>query len=129
MPDSFLFPSTALDATWLGLTSPRQAFTSTDASGKWLIFRPSAMVDQAWIQVLALISTGGLICAKVSTRRGIVLGGYADHVICVYTRDWRDTEDVMKVRGVLRVAGFVEVLRYKRDLDTRLGIERFVYEV
>jgi hypothetical protein len=55
-------------------------------------------------------------------------GGFAQHVICVYTRDWQARSEVMHAREVLRVGGFVEQLRYKLDLDTARGVERFVYE-
>lgn len=68
---------------WIGMTAPREAFESTDKLGKWLVYRPPESIDKAWIQVLALVSTSRLICAKVSTHQGIVLGGFSEHVICV----------------------------------------------
>jgi hypothetical protein len=43
------------------------------------------------------------------------------HVICVYTQDWEDKEDVMRVRTKLRRLGFNRTLHYKRDKDTRAG--------
>lgn len=125
--DSILSPSTALRSPWVGLVARGKTFSSTERSGKWLVMRPPSTVDAAWIQVLALVSTGGLLCAKVSTQQGILMG-YPEHAICVYTTDWEDHEDVMRVRQVLRDVGFTEVLRYKRDLDTARGVERFVYE-
>lgn len=112
---------------WLVLTAPGKVFESTRHSGKWLIPKADDAVDGAWIEVLGLVSSGALLCAKVSTRRSRLLGGYPEHVICVYTRDWRDYDDVMEVREVLRAAGFAERLRYKRDLDTYRGVEHFTY--
>lgn len=123
-----LRPSTTMGEPWLVLTAPGQVFESTRHSGKWLIPKGGDAVDGAWINVLGLVSAGALLCAKVSTRQSRLLGGYPEHVICVYTRDWRDRADVMEVREVLRAAGFAERLRYKRDLDTYRGVERFTYE-
>ncbi|OLL28144.1 hypothetical protein BTH42_29695 [Burkholderia sp. SRS-W-2-2016] len=45
--------------------------------------------------------------------------GRDGHVICVYTRDWTDKQDLLRVREVLRSLGFVEELGYKRDIDTQ----------
>jgi len=127
-PTDILRPSTVLHQPWLEFTAPGQEFESTNLSGKWLIFRNRATVDDAWTKVLALVSSGDLLCAKVSTRQSVLRGGFSQHVICVYTRSWRARRDLMRVREVLRNAGFVEVLHYKRDGDTARGLERFVYE-
>lgn len=127
MLESILSPSTAMRELWLGLTALRETFASTEKSGKWLV-RPPETIDKAWIEVLALVSTGAVICAKVSTHQGVRFGGYAGHVICVYTRNWRARKDVMRVREVLRSVGFTERLRYKRDIETVRGLERFTYE-
>lgn len=124
---TFIRPSTTMGEPWLVLTAPCKVFESTRHSGKWLIPKGDDAVDGAWIKVLGLVSSGALLCAKVSTRRSRLLGGYPEHVICVYTRDWRDYDDVMEVREVLRAAGFAERLRYKRDLDTYEGVEQFTY--
>jgi hypothetical protein len=42
-------------------------------------------------------------------------------VIYVYTPDWRDEEDVMRVRERLRELGFVDRLGYKRNIETFQG--------
>src|SRR4030095_9675247 len=125
--ESFLSPSTNMRAPWLARAAPAESFASTEMSGKWLIYREPNAIDSTWIQVLSMVSSGKLLYAKVSTRQGIVLG-HSKHVICVYTRNWRARTEVMRVRDVLRSAGFTERLRYKRDLDTARGVERFTYE-
>ncbi len=57
------------------------------------------------------------MCAKMSIAlRSMSRDG---HVICVYTRDWVDRQDLMRAREVLRSLGFVKELGYKRDIDTR----------
>jgi hypothetical protein len=54
----------------------------------------SGSVNRRCLDTGALVSTGALLCAKVSTRQSTVLGGHPEHVICVYTWDWRKREDV-----------------------------------
>jgi len=88
--------------------------------GKWCIFCHKTSVDEAWERVKAAVDTGRLWTeAKVSTTLGYYSHVKDQHVICVYTRDWKDAEDVWRSRDVLREFGFVEPLQYKRDLDTR----------
>ncbi len=43
------------------------------------------------------------------------------HVICVYTYDWTDFEDVTRVRNELMILGFTQKLGYKTDADTLSG--------
>jgi len=42
-------------------------------------------------------------------------------VICVYTYDWTNEADVMRVRKALRDLGFTRKLPYKSDADTYAG--------
>jgi|GEM_PF-2992917 len=43
------------------------------------------------------------------------------HVICVYTVNWANVQDLTHARDVLRTLGFTEELGSKRDGDTRNG--------
>ena len=52
-------------------------------------------------------------------------GSEGKGLICVYTSDWRDQEDVMRVREALRQLGFTNKLYYKTDDDTYAGVYRF----
>jgi len=92
-------------------------FFSGPTTGKWCIFVPSSDVDLAWTKVRVAVDEDKLLCAKVSTALRSM--GRDGHVICVYTRDWADRQDLMRVREVLRSLGFVKELGYKRDIDTR----------
>jgi hypothetical protein len=40
------------------------------------------------------------------------------HVICVYTYDFTDEEDVWRVEGELRKLGIVGWINYKSDIST-----------
>ena len=42
-------------------------------------------------------------------------------VIYIYTKDWADEPDVMRVRENLRQLGFVDRIGYKRNLETFAG--------
>jgi hypothetical protein len=62
-----------------------------------------------------------LNAAKVGTvlqRRG---SPYGQHVICVYTADYRDKTDRRQVREKLRSLGVTWEIRYKTDEATRAG--------
>jgi len=111
-------PSEDLSCNWHYRKSPSyNGFVSTDATGKWCIFVSPADVDQEWNKISGAIESNQLMCAEVSTALRSM--GRDGHVICVYTRDWADRQDVMRVREVLQSLGFVKELGYKRDIDTR----------
>jgi hypothetical protein len=90
-----------------------------DKIGKWLIFVPHKEVDLKWTLIDLAHSAGVLgIDAKVSSS---LMVSNDTHVICVYTKDWEDQDDVFRVRTKLRRLGFSKILHYKRDVDTRAG--------
>jgi hypothetical protein len=113
-------PSEDLSCNWHYKKSPSyDDFASVAAAGKWCIFVSPNKVDEEWSKIRDAIEKGQLMCGKVSTAlRSMSRDG---HVICVYTRDWADRQDLMRAREVLRSLGFVEELGYKRDIDTRSG--------
>lgn len=94
----------------------------TDLGGKWVIFCEKENIDSAWELVKELQDKQLLgSMSKTSTAIGCTLheGSYA---ICVYTYDSSDMEDVMRVRENLRKAGFTDLLKYKRDIETKKRI-------
>lgn len=58
--------------------------------------------------------------AKVSTREP----KKKTHVICVYTEDFTNEEQVRAVEKGLRKVGIAAEMRYKPDVYTTLGIYR-----
>lgn len=77
-------------------------------------------VDETWRTVREAIEAGKLWeQAKVSTR---LSGNGKPHVICVYTYNYEDREDVMRVRDVLRKMGFNRKIPYKTDEATIAGM-------
>ncbi|VXC77764.1 conserved hypothetical protein [Burkholderia sp. 8Y] len=111
-------PSEDMSCKWHYKNSPsHNDFSPTDATGKWCIFVSTVDVDEEWRKISDAIESNKLMCAKVSTALRSM--GRNGHVICVYTRDWADRQDVMCAREVLQSLGFVKELGYKRDIDTR----------
>jgi len=93
-----------------------------ELAGKWLIFVPPDEVDEAWARVRDATCRGELgISSKVSTARPDPDSRDDRKVIYVYTRDWRDEADVMRVRQRLRELGFAERIGYKRNIETFRG--------
>jgi len=93
-----------------------------DLAGKWLIFVPPDHVDEAWIKVRNATCKKELgISTKVSTAKPNPDSRDNMKVIYVYTRDWRDETDVMRVRERLRELGFTDRLGYKRNIETFRG--------
>lgn len=112
-------PSKTKKVSWIYVKNPNSYKDPTDYSGKWLIFEDPETIDEAWEQVKYGIQSGILGGdAKVSTKR-VFNGG--SHVICVYTYNWKDEEDVMRIRSELRELGFEKPLSYKSDEDTLKG--------
>ena len=117
-------PSTYTGSPWIRSSRqfPPAKFSAKDRDriGKWLIFSPHSKVDLEWTLIEQAHRAGVMgIDAKVSSS--MMMNADGTHVICVYTKDWQDEEDVFRVRTKLRRLGFTRVLYYKRDIDTRAG--------
>lgn len=112
-------PSQAFHTYWLQSVSPsvkNNGFSSDEKSGKWCIFLSPKKVDEAWEKIKKAIEGDKLSMAKVATK--VSAEKFKKHVICVYTLDWSDTEELERTRQVLRELGFEKPLKYKRDLET-----------
>ena len=114
-------PSKHTVQAWLHAQSPAsRVLCSTSSTGKWCIFRSAQDVDAMWQRIENACTSQQLDVAKVSTHK---TSQYRDsHVICVYTPDFEDKDDVRRVREILRELGCIEELGYKRDVDTRNGV-------
>jgi hypothetical protein len=93
-----------------------------ELAGKWLIFLPPERVDEAWRLVRnATVAQELSISAKVSTAKENPDSRDDMKVIYVYTPDWRDEPDVMRVRARLKDLGFTDRIGYKRNIETFRG--------
>ena len=109
---------------WIVQDAPDTAAGAIDAetAGKWLIFREDAGVDELWQKVRNATAEGELgISAKVSTAKPNPESRDTRKVIYVYTKDWADEADVMRIRERLREMGVVERIGYKRNIETFAG--------
>lgn len=119
-----VIPSKTTQMYWIVQDAPgmQQGETDDEKAGKWLIFLESDRVDAAWRSVRDATAAGTLgISAKVSTAKPNPDSRDERKVIYVYTRDWADEADVMRVRERLRELGFVDRLGYKRNIETYRG--------
>jgi hypothetical protein len=109
---------------WIVLDAPGSApeAIEDENAGKWLIFQEPDQVDAVWKKVRDATVAGELgISAKVSTAKPNPDSRDNRKVIYVYTKDWSDETDVMRVREKLRELGFVDRIGYKRNLETFAG--------
>jgi len=109
---------------WIVQDAPDMAVGQVDdeTAGKWLIFLQDDRVDELWRKVRNATASGQLgISAKVSTAKPNPESRDERKVIYVYTRDWADETDVMRVRERLREMGVVERIGYKRNIETFRG--------
>lgn len=97
------------------------AVNSEDA-GKWLIFLPRETADEIWVKIRDETWAGNLgISAKVSTAKENPSSRDDRLVIYVYTGNWKDEEEVMRIREVIRTCGITDRIGYKRNLETFAG--------
>ncbi len=117
-------PSRETDSYWLFAIRKQGKYPRpTERNGKWLIFVPVRRIDAVWEKVKKSTEAGSLgEEAKVSTaKRNPNAVNPAMKVICVYTYDWQNKEDVMRIRAELRTLGITWKIPYKSDEDTDQG--------
>lgn len=119
-----VIPSQTTQMYWIVQDAPGSApeAIEDENAGKWLIFQEPGLVDAAWKKVRdATVALDLGISAKVSTSKPNPESRDNRKVIYVYTKDWADEEDVMRVREKLRALGFGERIGYKRNIETFAG--------
>ncbi len=118
-------PSHVTDDYWIYAYRQQGAYpeAAEEGSGKWMVFVPRDKIDGVWNTIAEAIRQGKLgDSAKVSTarpNRNAINSN--EHVICVYTYDYRDVEDVKRIRATLREMGIVWKIPYKTDAATYAG--------
>lgn len=118
-----LTPESCKTAAWLRWAEvrPVKPRPNDEFAGKWLFYAPKEVVNQWWWAVLRAALSGQLGTAiKVATEYNALISPYpyARRVFCCYTQDWRDREDVMRVRAGLRELGITWPIDYKQDIAT-----------
>jgi hypothetical protein len=116
-------PSEVTDAWWVWAQAPSHEKAEYAYSGKWMLFPYTEDLDSTWATIRDATAAGTLgTAAKAATARENPLASTdTSKLICVYTRDHRDIEDVRRVLARLRDLGFTHRLSYKTDDDTISG--------
>ena len=124
LPSSEPVPSQITDEYWLYAVRKRGQYPKATArSGKWLVFVPVAQVDEVWAKIREATEKGCLgDSAKVATAKpNPNATDPSQKVICIYTYDWTDKEDVRRIRDELRALGITSKIPYRTDRDTSAG--------
>lgn len=109
---------------WIRAYSPEAHPADPLTVGKWLIRVGCANVAYCWRRVREATEDGRLgVGAKVSTDQHVAAGGWGKHIICIYTADFRDRDDVARVGRRLAEIDAVrtQTLTYKPDVFTYAG--------
>lgn len=85
------------------------AKTTRVTTGKWMVFPEVRDVNLVWKVIADATASGELgICAKVATHSGDIDGrAKQERLICVYTKDFSDGEDVRRVVRQMEVLDLV----------------------
>jgi hypothetical protein len=116
-------PSQIEDEYWVTAAARKNRVRRTERAGKWLIFVPLGELDAAWAKVRKA-TEAGLLGDSSKAATALLNPNAADptkRVICVYTYDSNDREDVFRVRQALRDLGFDRPIPYKTDRATLEG--------
>lgn len=120
-PDNNRNPSEVTDVYWIyAYRKIGNYLESTMHSGKWLIFVSPERLDAVWRKIKNATENGKLGNeSKTATAKPNSLAGKSrQKVICVYTYDWTDEEDVKRIREELRKLDIFWKIPYKTDQDT-----------
>lgn len=92
--------------------------------GKWLLFVNSRNLGFVWNKIKKAVEEGKLGGSAKAARSGRVYPAEISNVkvICVYTYDWTDSQDVKRIREELRNLGITRKISYKTDEDTERAI-------
>jgi hypothetical protein len=116
-------PSEVTDAFWIYAYRNKGKYPDSipEYSGKWLIFVNNNDIDSVWVKIRYATENGLLgNSSKVATPK--INPNAVDtemKVICIYTYDYRDKEDVMRIRQEIRNIGILNKIPYKTDKATR----------
>jgi site-specific recombinase XerD len=103
---------------WAERVDPDNYPQDTERCGKWMIWAHVNEVDQVWITIRDAVM-GGLLgsSAKVATMMPSPIEVRRDHkVICIYTYDSEDRDDVLRILTSLREdLGILHKAFYKED--------------
>ena len=125
-----LVPTMTTIDYWIKMEVDRNDYDPKDV-GKWLLFLPPSEIDAAWIKIKDLLKDHKLgDAAKVSTaKRGGMVEDVTKYVICVFTNDSNDVEDIARIAfNIFSIVPNVDRMQYKSDRVTHLGVYTYNYK-
>lgn len=115
-------PSRTIDRYWLFHLDENYVFKKEKGdrrSGKWLLFDSFDKIDEYWKLIMNALDSNSLgPSAKVATSK--VKEGFESNknrVICIYTENYNDLDDVWRIEKGIRNMGILNKLVYKLDED------------
>lgn len=125
---------------WLRTHNPGRPQVDLRYTGKWMLFLPCSVAHRAWTLLRESTAAGRLgISAKIARQDGVTqpkvrTSSGPEHVVCIYTKDWRDHVDVLRVGQALVEIGAVKLqandtMYYKADEQTRRSISGSIYQL
>ena len=138
-------PSQVTKRAWVSWFNPEKTIKNKNKSlpfsGKWCIFGNAFVLDRVWKKLKKVVeSNPEIMSAKIRTSsvdmRKMMMEGNFDvkaqedrnktdnskRVICVYVEDYRDKDNVYKVRDLIRELGVKSIIKFKTDEATIKGI-------
>lgn len=119
---AIIAPSKEVAEYWIECCRPKKFPypDQTDRRGKWLVFLRRDEADETWFRIKDAVECGELGgAAKISTNHpGSIRFNPKEQVVCVYTYDYDDEADVMRIRQRLHDLGVTWEISYKSDEDT-----------
>ena len=126
-------PSQVPDYDWISCQYESTSGGLDTTVGKWMLFcKTSEENNELWTKLKSLLYQDKLGISMKSattfsetaisykgTQRGIL--------ICVYTKNWRDLDDIRLVLSSIRELGIKGPLYYKSDRQTLLGMSGSIY--
>ena len=118
---SYARPSEVIDVPFVYAVRREQDYPEpTERSGKWLVFVSPQEVD-TWWALIKKATIKGLLgsSSKVSTKwpNPRLRPPHKTRAICIYTYDFQDLNDVMRVRRSLRDVGVYWPIPYRAESD------------
>jgi len=110
-------PSEVVDSYWIVALNEKNNYEiQRGDSGKWLIFEHISQIDKLWVKIREA-TINGLLGGSSKTSTAKPNPNASDKVICVYTADFSDKEDIERIENNIRKIGIENKLIYKLDKD------------
>lgn len=119
-PSDYRKPSKVTREEWLYAHKRGQIYVDqTQEIGMWTIFASQGEIDSLWKHSARATSAGELgIAAKVSTARPKKTKHRHEFVLYVYTQDYRDQQDIFRVRSRLAEFGVTQEITYRQNCSS-----------